>query len=408
MEQHQIACLEIGSSALRLVVGYQLGNAPIVTYATTVKSKDLIKDDKVNLTNLSAELAKLHDIRDEHKHINIKLTNVSLVLPSAGLKVYANEKSTNIVRPDIGVSKVDVANAVSLVMQQQLPEGLTTIDVIPEQFILADGSVYSNPPIGKKTAFLQIQAKVYCLPLTVKDLYTKALTLAGFRISKTCVSSYTAAKLLSTYKELPSTYVLLDIGSRGSTVSFIGEGSPYGALYFYRGGDDLSERIASDFGISFEQAESLKIKYGYEATERAYSPSLVDYAKITQRDLNRSIEGFFSEYISSLNNAVETLLSQYSNPLYSTLPIICIGGGSKLNGLTHFLTEGFPNRPISRVTPRSIGARDPSYANLLGMLLSGEYSGSFSDTQKGVVPVNRVSGKGKRGHVAPSPEDDAL
>ena len=76
--------------------------------------------------------------------------------------------------------------------------------------------------------------------------------------------------------------------------------------------------------------------------------------------------------------------------------------------MTHILTEGFPNRPISRVTPRSIGARDPSYANLLGMLLSGEYSGSFSDTQKGVVPVNRVSGKGKRGHVAPSPEDDAL
>lgn len=410
-----IGCLEIGSDALRVVLGYELGGEPVVVYAHEAAHPGLVKEDQINLNELSAALAGFHNITDPARKITVSLTNVNLVLPSAGFKVYVNEKSTAIVNPEMGVEKIDVTNVISLVTQQLLPPGLSLVDVIPDQFILADGSVYGNPPLGKKTTSLEVKAKVHCLPTEIKDVYNKAVSLAGYRVNKQAVSAYCAAKLIASYKDMPRTYILLDIGSRVTTLSFIGEGSPYSSLYFYQGGANLSEKIASAFGLDFAAAEELKVKYGYDPRLISYNPDLATGQKedgtvthVKQADLNQVIEEYFQGYAATLSNCLATLMKDYGGAEYAHLPLLLVGGGSKLAGLELFLSKILPGRELFPVIPRSIGARDPKYANLLGLLLGCKYSGSLADNQRGVAPLSRTQPKKDKGKRRPSPEDDAL
>ena len=93
---------------------------------------------------------------------------------------------------------------------------------------------------------------------------------------------------------------------------------------------------------------------------------------------------------------------------YASLPVLLVGGASKLSGLESFLTKILAGREVIKVVPRSIGARDPKYANLLGLLLCCKYSGSLADNQRGVAPLSRTQVKKDKGKRRPSPEDDAL
>ena len=93
------------------------------------------------------------------------------------------------------------------------------------------------------------------------------------------------------------------------------------------------------------------------------------------------------------------------------LPFILIGGASKLNGLRSIFELHYPNREIYFVTPKSIGARDPSYVNLLGLILaSSHYGGTLEDNYRGMAEVSRVNKtmEKKKKEKSSSPEDDSL
>jgi hypothetical protein len=100
------------------------------------------------------------------------------------------------------------------------------------------------------------------------------------------------------------------------------------------------------------------------------------------------------------------LLSRYGGKL-DNLPIVFTGGASKLHGLETFMAKAMPNREQYFVVPRTIGARDPGYSALLGLLLcSGRYVGSLEDNYHGMGSVARVpKEKAKKSR---SSDNDAL
>jgi cell division protein FtsA len=339
---------------------------------------------------------------------------VCLILPPIGLVVYESDKTTNVVSPTNEIAKIDFSNVVSLVRKEPIPGGNTIIDIIPDEFVLDDGSRYANPPLGVKSTSLSIRAKIHALPETVASTYNRLISQAGFRVKKASVSIYCIAELFKTYNDLPKSYILVDMGARLTAVALIGEGSPYSSASFYSGGDDLTEDIATAFDCAFAAAEKLKCEYGYREKLRDYEPPLpveLDHMPTTiyyQKELNEVIKNHFESYVAVLGNAIASLLGKYGNR-FDTLPIVFTGGASRLKGIEKFLASAFPKREIYFPFPRSIGARDPSYSALLGLLLtSGKYVGSLEDNYHGMGAVSRVNNKEKSKKPHSSPDNDAL
>ncbi|MDY6392242.1 MAG: cell division FtsA domain-containing protein [Bacilli bacterium] len=407
------ACFEISSDAVKVLIGYELGGAPVVLYRAKKELPGLIKGGQITDPNgLVKALAELHNLSDDAVHLKISISEVCFILPPIGLMVYESDKSTNVVAPNNEIAKIDISNVVSLVKKQPIPGGNSVVDIIPDEFVLDDGSRYADPPLGLKSTSLTIRAKIHALPDAVSSTYNRLMSTSGYRVKKASVSTYCIAELFKTYRDLPASYILVDMGGRLTTVSLIGEGSPYSSASFYSGGDDLTEEIATAFGCTFATAEKLKVEYGYREKIHSYDPPLPLNGEgeegdgFHQKHLNDIIANHFESYAAVLTNAISSLLSRYGDKL-DNLPIVFTGGASKLRGLETFMAKAMPNREQYFVVPRTIGARDPGYSALLGLLLcSGRYVGSLEDNYHGMGSVARVpKEKAKKSR---SSDNDAL
>ncbi|MCR5348291.1 MAG: hypothetical protein K6E59_01620 [Bacilli bacterium] len=412
------ACFEISSDAIKVLIGYELGGAPVVLYRRKKECPGLIKDGQISDPNgLIRSLAELHNVADDAAHLRISISEICFILPPIGLIVCKSDKTTNVVSPTNEIAKIDISNVVSLVKKEPVEGGNVIVDIIPDEFILDNGTRYGNPPLGEKSTSLTIRAKIHTLPEKVYSHYNRIVNQAGFRVKKSSVSTYCIAELFKTYPDLPATYVLVDMGARLTVASLIGEGAPYSSASFYGGGgDDLTEAIATAFGCTFATAEKLKVEYGFRQKLRDYEPPLPlgedNLAEeFDQVHLNGVIESFFESSVAMLSNAISSVLSRY-NGQFDTLPIVFTGGASGLRGIDLFMAKAFPQRERFYPIPRSIGARDRGYAGLLGLLLnSGKYVGSLEDNYHGMGTVSRVSGNEKKPKPKPgrsSPDNDAL
>jgi cell division protein FtsA len=407
-----LACIQIGSDIIKLLIGYEINGVAVALYHKEVAVPGAIKegrvvDEAVFLNGLS----QLTSIKDDTAKISAKISECLLVLPPFGLQIFQNDKTTNIIAQNNEIAKIDISNVVSLVKKEPLTNGLSIVDIIPDQFVLDTGERYVDPPLGKKSSSLTILAKIHALPSEIPQTYERLFTQAGLRIKKKCVSTYCLAKLHSTYDDLPTSYVMVDIGGKQTTVSLIGKGSPYASTTFFEGGDDLTAAIAEAFGIGLEEAGKLRDQYGYDKRECSYSPAICQGsdakgpASFKKEDLNAVIESFYEGYGQLLTNAVAVLLGKYKGA-YDALPIVLTGGGAALFGSKQLLTPLFPTRELFFARPRSIGARDYGEGALLGIILAAsKYTGSLEDNYRGMGSISRAPSKAKK---TSNPEVDAL
>ena len=397
-------CLEVSNVAIKLLLGYPLNGTPIVLYTKKIPlpkgtvSHGTLKD----IDAAVACLKELREFKDDSEKIDLKLDNILLVIPSIGLKVYSNDKNFLVAGQDGKITRLDIANLLSLLKKDPVPAGNTIVDIIPIIFQLDDGSRFDRPPLDRISGSITVKAMIHCLPETVSGQYQTMANAAGYRVKKTGVSVYCAAKYFATIPDAPKNYLLLDIGARSTDLALIGDKAPYSATSFARGGDDLTEAIAEAFGISVEDAESLKVDHGYDTRVLSYRPPLIKGIdkesgapkNYYQKDLNEVIEEYFETFLSELSASINLVLEKHNNPQFNALPFMLTGGASELKGLQDFLRKAFPTREPILIRPTAIGARDPGFTNLLGMLAAtGSYSGSLSDFGTGVMNVTREAPK---------------
>lgn len=393
------ACLEITSDTAKFAMGYEIGGEPVLLYYAEKSIKGCVKDGQiVDPENLKKVIRQFIKIEDEAMAVKISATNISLILPPLGFQVYRMNKTTNVVALTGLVDRIDIVNVMSLVKKEQIPGGNVIVDIIPLCFVLADGRRYGNPPLGEKSDTLSVQTMLHTLPSKILDDYKRTVEEAGFRIRRSSVAPYCAAQLLKSDKNLPETYLYIDIGAHITTVSFIGNTSPYGSMYFLLGGDDLTQAIAERFGLSFADAELLKTTYGYD--ERALSYEAPLFTGVTpqggkvsyyQKDLNAVLSTFFAHYKEVLANCLAKSYTRSKDQnVIASLPFIISGGGSKLHGLGKLLESATSGHSVLFYTPKVMGARDPRYANLLGQISAeGHYRGTLEENLHGVSTLTR-------------------
>ena len=399
MEENTVAALEITSSCLKLVLGYQHQNKVVVLYAITRPIDGLIDGGNIiDLPKLSEEIKELSHIKDSTAKLKIVIGEVILIIPPLGLEVYKNDKTTTVVSPTGMIANIDVTNVLSLVKKEQVPQiGNEIVDIIPEKFTLDKGRSFLNPPINEQSAFLSVHASIYSLPSRILNDYRNAVQSAGLHVRRVIVSSYGVSELFCTYESIPSAYLYVDYGDSITSVSLISKSVVFGSSYFLLGGKQISNALMNKFNIPFIDAEKLKRKIGLDKRELSYVPILLTSADIrgkncnySIRDVNAVIEKQLDDFSKSLDNCIKNVLSDYDIS-YRDMPIVLGGGGSRLRGLKEYLKEKFTlTKDIINVVPTSIGARNESFTNCLGAIYAqSKRRGSLEDEKSIVTPVSR-------------------
>lgn len=371
--KNQTIALEISHKFIKVVIGKMVGDDLSIVYTKKVPIHHFLENgiikDRISLIN---ELVKLNPLLDEEYHINQMLDDVVLVLPPYGLEIYQTQQLTSVISPEKIIGKLDVKNIYSIIRNKKLPNDNELINIFLDTFEIDTHERFSFAPIGKTSGAISAEARVHTLPKRINDEYTNVMIKSGIKVGQKVVSSFGAVELLKTDQSIPKNYYLIDIGSNSTSVSLIGNSELLATRSFSWGSDLITEKLIQKFNISETLADSIKTLFGLDSRQTAFKYPLIQATESTpayyREDINETIEDELQTFLGLLNSSIEQLNTQYKvNGM--ELPILLIGGGSKLHGLVDYLKTKLGKEEITLVTPKVIGGRDPSMFAVLGAVI---------------------------------------
>lgn len=393
-----LTVVEISDTQVRVAVGFANNDKINLVYMAERPINGLISHGEIiDLTTLSQILSSMREFKNETTKEKFVVNEATLVLPSLGLNVFQCDKETNVVSPFGVIAQIDIENVISLVQKEAVPSGSEIIDIIPDTFTLEQGRSYINPPIGEHSNKIKVNAKIHCLPTRIVSEYKRACEAAHIKVRRLCVGSYALAELGKHVENLPVNYILVDMGAEMSSISLIGNNTPYETIAFTSGGDDLVNRIVENFRISPEEALSLLKKYGYDERPLSYNPTIAKgnidgvIKEFGPVSLNNIIRTFFNEdYFAQFDVTFENLMKGYQEAV-RVLPIVFTGGFSKLIGFESLAKEKFSkSQSIHYLEPTTFGARDARFSAIIGAMYSAsKYKGSLSDSRVKTGEISR-------------------
>ena len=373
-----IAAIELGSKKLKLVVGYEIDGKVYVLYTLVKPYGHAIEAGAfVDPNKVSQTIESVREFTDPSAKLKLNITDVLLCIPPYGLGIYQTRQVTTVVTEDSKISNLDIKNIYALIRNSAYPlNDKALVDVIPESFTLDHGRIFARPPLGESSSTLTVSAKVQTLPKLLVDNYQNVLSNGGMISRRNVIAPLAATELIASYGDLPSNYILVDIGSSVTTVSFIGNNALYGSTFFNWGGDNITEKIIENFNINEADAEKYKIMYGIDNREMNFKAPICTTDDGTGHEvhhmndeLNAIIKGELDIFVNYLNDAVDAVVSQHDKS-YRNFPMLLVGGGAELTGLVKYITPKVMSETVQVVSSRTLGARNPTFFNCLGMILT--------------------------------------
>ena len=385
-----VAAIEFGSKKLKLVVGYELKGQVYVLYALTkpyghaIEAGSFVEPEKV-----VGSVKDIKDIVDASVKLKLTISEALLSLPPYGLEIFQNSQIVTVMSEENRIANFDIRNLYALIRNgaSGLSEQLSLVNIVPEQFILDRGRSFVRPPIGESSRTLTVSAKVHMMPGKIIKDYSNVLTTGGIELKRGFVAPHAAADLIATDPNMPKDYFLVDIGSNITTVSLVGGSCLFSSRYFEWGGDRITEKIIENFNINEADAEKYKIMYGIDKREMNFKAPVCkvddgqgNVVKHYTDELNAIIKSELDIFLKDLNATIDTILKTYDyDSTYRNMPMILVGGGSRLFGLIEYITPKVQSDTVLAYYPKSLGARNATFTNCLGMILANSKTPNVYD-----------------------------
>lgn len=381
-----VAAVEFGSKKMKLVVGYELEGQVYVIYSLVRPYGHIVENGEIiDPTKIIQSMKEIRNFSDPSAQLKLNISEVLLALPPFGLKVYTSQQITTVINEDSVITKTDIRNVHALIRNGALPNGNSLIDIVPVFYELTEGRRFTNPPLGQVSSTVRVGAMVHTLPKRIPDAYDAVVTPAGTNVKRNIVAPFGASVLLGSYSDLPVNYLLVDIGATVTTVSLVGEKRLYGSTYFSWGGDNITERIIEKFNINEADAERLKFTYGIDNQVMHFKAPVCrsndgegSEIKHYTDELNQIIKDELTIFVKDLEDSIAELMKEYDLQIRG-LPMLLVGGGAQLKGLKEFIEPKVQSESVQVIAPRNLGARDPTFTNVLGLILANQSNPSVYD-----------------------------
>ncbi len=363
-----VTVIEIGASAIKLVVGYKFEREVIVQFASakSLPHSAIIDHNVCDEDSVSKTIREI--VLEAENTLKFDINEVTLVLPAIGLEVFGNTRMTPVLSPNNKISETDIRNVIATVFKDKYPTPNEVIDVLPILYILDNNREFSNPPIGEETTMLNLKANVHTLPVKIVKNYRRLVENIGLKVKSLVAAPYGIAQMLTSYKEIGEEYFLVNIGAKTTTVTTISNGEPFKSFHTDIGGDTITVELQTRLGLTYEKAEELKKTYGLDPLKYDFVATIATSdnnpnAKLTVKDLNPIIENELNHLLKDITRAIK-LLSE--DDTFNKLPVVFVGGGSRLIGLKDFMIKKIEDRKVIFPMIKTLGARNMTFINVLG------------------------------------------
>ena len=374
--------LELSSESVKAVTGFLLNDAICVLDMVEEKCDGLERGLIKNVDVLVNSIRNV--INKTSKDLNVVIKEVSLIVPPFGLLCISDTGSTNTIDGNDIIRHVDTTNILTAMRKRVLADpDLKIVDIVPDTFIIDNNERFDHEPLGKVSKVLSLHASIYAMNDKVVSQFESVVNKAGYEVKYKVNAPYASALYLSTISNIPNTYILVDIGESITTISKVhNKTSIIHSKMIKFGGRNITQEIAEQFNIDYDDAERLKRIYGID-----YNPNFTAYIhdKIQLDDLADVI----LNVLKPLLIKVKSVINEFSIDNNERLPVVLSGGTSELHNINDIVEDVLETKVV-KYSVESIGARDKSLISILGSIKYGAIQPVVDEEEIASTTINRV------------------
>lgn len=343
MKENIVAGLDIGSTAVRLVVGQKTANESgeqlQILGAVTVPAEGINRGVVNSIEDATSAISAC--LEKAERLIGVPLTNVWVGINGPNLKC---EKSRGVVavgRSDNEITEDDVNRVIEAAQALSVPPNYEIIHVIPVKFSV-DNQEDVKDPIGMTGVRLEVETLIIQgFSSQIKNL-TKAIYHTGLEINDLVLSPLAAAEVVIAPKQKELGAALINIGSATTSLAVFEEGELLHAAVIPIGSEHITADVAIGLRCPINLAERIKLEYGSSLSAKYTKKDEVDVTELAKEE-NMSEENMVisKKYVAEIIEArVEEIFDKIDNELKKIersgmLPagVFLIGGGAKLTDI---------------------------------------------------------------------------
>ncbi|MFC1538428.1 cell division protein FtsA [Candidatus Latescibacterota bacterium] len=300
-------------------------------------------------------------------------------------------------RVDKTITEKDIDRVIDAAKAIRLPEEREIIHVIPQEFIVDNQNGIKNP-LDISGVRLEAEIHIVTGAMTAIKNVVKCVNRAGIRVVDIVLQPLASSYAVLDRDEKELGCALIDIGGGTSDLAVFHEEAIRYTSVIGLGGKNVTSDIAIGLRTPYENAETIKVKYGCALRSMASKDETIEVPGPGEREprvvsldiLGTIIEPRMEEIFSLAKQELQN--NEYTGRLGSG--IVLTGGASLIRGSAELAEQVF-DMPVNIGYPRGFGGgltdifNNPSYATVLGLIKYGIESsnktGQYVESDKSKV-----------------------
>lgn len=339
----------------------------------------------LSVTDLNELAECINQILTElSNRLNIKIKDVEL---GVGAELVESRETQAVVPLADRASKIITQGDIKRVNHQARLLGLKMEEEIlhelPQHYLVDDVNTALNP-LGLYGTKLAVQSMLIVSNINRVRNIVHAVNHAGYDVSHLHLSPYAASEVVLSDQERIDGTVLVDIGSKATSILVYKDGVLKSLGKVILGGDNFTTAIASQLNLTFDLAEEIKKSYAGALSEddQLKEEILVkreqNYTPIKREVIYQSIESEVIHLIEGLKNYLQPNWTGKMNR-----GIVIVGGASLLTGLIERIGQDL-NMPSKlgklNIPMQKNLCNSANFASAVGLAYSG-FKNSFKFAQ---------------------------
>lgn len=359
--------LDIGTSSIKVIIGEMINESLNIIGVGIVPSEGLKKgsivdiDETVHSIRQAIEQAE-RMVGMEIKQVIVGVSGNHVNLQTSRGVVAVSSENREITIEDV-IRVKDAAQVVSIPPEKEI------IDIIPKQFIV-DGLDEITDPRGMIGVRLEMEGTIITGSKTILHNTLRCVERAGLEIQDISLQPLATGSFALSKDEKNLGVALIDIGGGSTTIAVFENGFLKATSVIPIGGDHITKDLSIGLRTTTEDAEKIKIKYGYAfydhaSEEEVFSVPIIgsdQHQQFNQLEISDIIEARLEEIFELVGHEIARF-GVYDLPG----GFVLTGGVASTKGILELAQDVFQSR-IRIAIPDYIGVREPQYTTAVGLI----------------------------------------
>ncbi len=375
-----ITGLDVGSSAIRIVMGQRLANGSLqIIGAADTQAEGVSKG---SITSIEEAVSCISETVEKCERMTgFTIDKMIVGISGTHIKTLNSRGVVAVAKANEQVQETDIDRALEAAQAIATPPNYEILHVLPTNYHLDDQKNLKDP-VGMSGVRLEVETQIIMgLSSQIKNL-TKCIYRTGIDIEDLAFSILATAEAVLTKKQRDLGVAVVNIGEATTSLAVFEEGDILHTAVLPIGAGHVTNDLAIGLRTSVETAEMVKLDQAQALSEPISKRDEVDLNKysdeekkgtfVYKKDIASIAEARMEEIFSLVNKELKTIGRDGKLPA----GLVLTGGGAKLPLVVDLAKEvfklpvflGLPterNFPIDKLN-------DPQFTTALGLVIWAE------------------------------------